>query len=97
LYCRRDVKDRYLNDRYLKDRYLKDRCFQPRYSVSSFANISANSAEDHCSAVVANQAVAVLAVSSTAVHSGFAAGRIAALQPLVLHYSPAADAEIPEA
>jgi hypothetical protein len=72
-----------------------------------FANGSANSAEDYCSAVaaavvvVANQVVAVLvaagAVSSTAVHSGLAAGRIAALQRPVLRYSPAAAAEIPKA
>ena len=58
----------------------------------------ANSAEDYCSAVaaavavVANQAVAVLvaagAVSSTAVHFGLAAGRIAALQSQVLRYTP---------
>ena len=85
----------------------KARCAK-RCSVSTFANAPANSAEDYCSvvaaavAVVANQGVAVLvaaawAVSSTAVHSGWAAGRIAALQGPVLRYSPAAAAEIPEA
>jgi hypothetical protein len=86
----------------------KDRCAK-RCSVSTFANAPANPAEDYCSAVaaavavVANQAVAVLvaagAVSSTAVHSGLAAGRIAALQRPVLRYcySPAAAAGIPEA
>jgi uncharacterized protein YsxB (DUF464 family) len=85
----------------------KARCAK-RCLVSSFANGRANSAEDYCSAVaaavavVANQGVAALvaaaeAASSTAVHSGWAAGRIAALQRPVLRYSPAAAAGIPEA
>lgn len=84
----------------------KARCAK-RCLVSTFANAPANSAEDYCSAVaaavavVANRVVAVLvaagAVSSTAVHSGWAAGRIAALQRPVLRYSPAAAAGIPEA
>ena len=85
----------------------KDRCAK-RCSLSTLPNVPANSAEDYCSvvvavAVVANQAVAVLvaagAVSSTAVHSGLAAGRIAAMQPPVLrhYYCSAAAAGIPEA
>jgi len=75
-----------------------------RISLTNFANAPANSAEDYCSAVaaavavVANQVVAAAwAVSSTAVHSGSAAGRIAELQPPVLRYSPAVAGEIPEA
>ena len=76
----------------------------PNVAQSAPSPTLANSAEDYCSAVaaavavVAKQAVAAGAVSSTVVHSGLAAGRIAALQSLVLRYSPAAAAAgIPEA
>jgi len=98
LSCCRNVKDLYGKKIFTAKKIVTAKRWlrQTLFAVSTLPNALANSAEDYCSvaavvAVVANQAVAVLvaagAVSSTAVHSGLAAGRIVAMQPPVLrHY-----------